>query len=352
MFKKFLEPRPERRPKTFQELNKFIDDRWLAKGAEKEMAENEPDELCPSMYSFHSSPEEKDRLLSDLAQAGIETTVDRVAKKARIRDWIETSVIAEEDEEGEDEEDNESTSTPIRAPVAGHISSIQATQKTIINSTIKDASRKHIDPRTGELQVGPSEMVKASPEPPEHHSSSSAGSGGQYRENDNIYNNATTSAKDNNKQSMVNGRLEFPVHQSNTNGHNNVRTYNESYEYSSRSLIEGNYSSQSNPITKTSTAAVQSQRQHGRMTKMDSGYSSTEKILSNTNLSVPRQKSNSDSAGSLDNNNSLSSKDASPFDVGTDSDSRGSTGFVQRRGITAATAKGSAYDSVKIVKKK
>lgn len=62
----------------------------------------EDDGLCPSMYSFHSSPEEKNKLLSTLVQYGIETTVDRSAKKDRIRQWIQSSVI-EEDEEEEEE---------------------------------------------------------------------------------------------------------------------------------------------------------------------------------------------------------------------------------------------------------
>lgn len=50
------------------------------------------------MYSFHSSAEEKNKLLQTLAQHGIETTVDRAEKKKRIRDWIQSSVIAEEEE--------------------------------------------------------------------------------------------------------------------------------------------------------------------------------------------------------------------------------------------------------------
>lgn len=50
------------------------------------------------MYSFHSNVEEKNRLLHSLAQQGIETVVDRVAKKNRIKDWIQSSVITEEDE--------------------------------------------------------------------------------------------------------------------------------------------------------------------------------------------------------------------------------------------------------------
>lgn len=62
------------------------------------MAEYETDELCPSMYSFHSSPDEKSRLLYTLADCGIETNVDRQLKKNRIKDWIESSIITEEDE--------------------------------------------------------------------------------------------------------------------------------------------------------------------------------------------------------------------------------------------------------------
>lgn len=50
------------------------------------------------MYSFHSSPEEKNKLLHSLIQYGLETTVDREAKKDRIRAWIQNSVIEEEDE--------------------------------------------------------------------------------------------------------------------------------------------------------------------------------------------------------------------------------------------------------------
>lgn len=98
MFKRFLEPRSGSRPKSLGDLTKFLDDRWLAKTAEKEMAEYETDELCPSMYSFHSSPDEKNRLLYTLADCGIETNVDRQLKKNRIKDWIESSIITEEDE--------------------------------------------------------------------------------------------------------------------------------------------------------------------------------------------------------------------------------------------------------------
>lgn len=37
LFRKFLEPNPDRRPKNLNDLQKFLDDRWLAKNAEKDM---------------------------------------------------------------------------------------------------------------------------------------------------------------------------------------------------------------------------------------------------------------------------------------------------------------------------
>lgn len=115
------------------------------------------------MYSFHSSPEEKNKLLFALAQHGIETTVDRVAKKKRIRDWIQESIIQEDDEE-EQADDNTTTPSSIvhRKPIAGHVSSVRAEERAAarkqITTTIKDASNKHINPRTGEIEQGPSEM--------------------------------------------------------------------------------------------------------------------------------------------------------------------------------------------------
>lgn len=60
--------------------------------------EYEPDELNPSLYSFHSNVDEKNKLLYSFSQQGIETVVDRVAKKNRIKDWIQSSIITEEDE--------------------------------------------------------------------------------------------------------------------------------------------------------------------------------------------------------------------------------------------------------------
>ncbi|XP_015110862.1 serine/threonine-protein kinase meng-po isoform X2 [Diachasma alloeum] len=102
MFSRLLEPKLEKRPVSVLEVNKYVDDRWLGKlGAEKALngGADERDELCPSMYSFHSSLEEKNQLLYTLTRYGIETTVDRAKKKDRIREWIQASAIAEENED-------------------------------------------------------------------------------------------------------------------------------------------------------------------------------------------------------------------------------------------------------------
>ncbi|XP_014271259.1 serine/threonine-protein kinase meng-po isoform X1 [Halyomorpha halys] len=101
-FRKYLEPRGEKRPTSLSDMPRYLEDRWLAR-SERPEEEREDETLCPSMYSYHSSPEEKNRLLYTLTQYGIETTVDRTAKKDRIREWIQSSVIEEEDEEKMDE---------------------------------------------------------------------------------------------------------------------------------------------------------------------------------------------------------------------------------------------------------
>ncbi|KAF3429134.1 hypothetical protein E2986_03003 [Frieseomelitta varia] len=104
MFKRLLDPKAEKRPVSVLEVNKYLEDRWLAKlGTEKALngGADERDELCPSMYSFHSSLEEKNQLLHTLTTYGIETTVNRAKKKDRIREWIQASAIVEEYEEDE-----------------------------------------------------------------------------------------------------------------------------------------------------------------------------------------------------------------------------------------------------------
>lgn len=99
MFRKYLEPRRDKRPQSLNDSFKFLDDRWLTKPTtDRNSGVYEDDSLCPSMYSFHSSQEEKDKLLQVLAEYGLETTVDRTSKRDRIKQWINCSVINEEEE--------------------------------------------------------------------------------------------------------------------------------------------------------------------------------------------------------------------------------------------------------------
>ncbi|KAG6458733.1 serine/threonine-protein kinase MARK2-like [Manduca sexta] len=150
MFKKFIEPREEKRATNFIELSRYLDDRWMAKGYTDRVAGEDIDELCPSMYSFHSDPNEKNILLKHFRDHGIETTVDRQAKKQRIREWIQNSVIEEADEEEEsayeantyDDSDVELEHKARRYPLDES------------KVTLRFDTEKHINPRTGEVIEG------------------------------------------------------------------------------------------------------------------------------------------------------------------------------------------------------
>ncbi|XP_075978524.1 serine/threonine-protein kinase meng-po-like isoform X1 [Anticarsia gemmatalis] len=147
MFKKFIEPREEKRATTFLELSRYVDDRWLAKGYTDRVAGEDIDELCPSMYSFHSDPNEKNILLKHFRDNGIETTVDRQAKKQRIRDWIQNSVIEEVDEE-EEIDTYEDSDEELEHRTRDH--PIDESHRV----TLRYDTEKHINPRTGEIIDG------------------------------------------------------------------------------------------------------------------------------------------------------------------------------------------------------
>lgn len=118
-------------------------------------AATEEEGLCPSMYSFHSSPEEKNKLLFTLTQYGIETTVDRCAKKDRIRQWIQTSVIEEEneDEEQQTEEglkirDNQTGPPGERVEGRGPISytKVRKRERRMSTMSIKKPENEYVPP--------------------------------------------------------------------------------------------------------------------------------------------------------------------------------------------------------------
>jgi serine/threonine-protein kinase SBK len=105
LFRKLLEVNPDKRigQSLSGELEKYLEDKWLSKLPERP-AEEEDLATNVSMLSFHSSLTDKNRLLGTLTRFGVETTVDRDLKKDRIKEWIATSTVLEEDEEEEDAE--------------------------------------------------------------------------------------------------------------------------------------------------------------------------------------------------------------------------------------------------------
>ncbi|CAH2091398.1 unnamed protein product [Euphydryas editha] len=159
MFKKFVEPRVEKRASNFTELSRYCDERWMAKGYTDRIAGGDIDELCPSMYSFHSDPNEKNILLKHFKDNGIETVVDRHEKKQRIREWIQNSVIEEADEEEEsdhevifDDDDTELEDRSRPHPIdESH------------RVTLRYDTQKHINPRTGEIIEGVSRTTEKNP---------------------------------------------------------------------------------------------------------------------------------------------------------------------------------------------
>ncbi|CAK1586410.1 unnamed protein product [Parnassius mnemosyne] len=151
MFKKFIEPREDKRATNFVELSRCLDDRWMAKGYTDRVAGGDIDELCPSMYSYHSDPNEKNILLKHFRDNGVETVVDRQAKKQRIREWIQNSVIEEADEEEESNYDPsliEESDGELEERSRPH--PIDESHRI----TLRYDTEKHINPRTGEIIDG------------------------------------------------------------------------------------------------------------------------------------------------------------------------------------------------------
>ncbi|XP_022182161.1 serine/threonine-protein kinase SBK1 isoform X1 [Myzus persicae] len=106
MFRKFLQPNVQTRPSVLDEVQNFIDERWLSKYMldKSKVVSDDIDELSPSLYSYQTDQEENKKFLLAFSNCGIETAVvDRAAKKERIKQWIQSSVIEEEDEEDSSE---------------------------------------------------------------------------------------------------------------------------------------------------------------------------------------------------------------------------------------------------------
>merc|ERR1719450_1599834 len=109
MFRKLLDPEPSKRLELGETV-KFMEDKWLRKGAAKtEPGKDGQSQLTlGSFQSVHSNLSEKNSLLYTLLQHGVETTVDRSSKNNRIMKWIkqgaersQSSVLSEDDIEEE-----------------------------------------------------------------------------------------------------------------------------------------------------------------------------------------------------------------------------------------------------------
>lgn len=162
--------------------------------------------------------------------------------------------------------------------MAGHVSSVRAMEQMEkkITTTVKDATNKHIDPRTGLIQQGPSEMgINGKPElnerhttPPPSSSSASFSNTQQYTNgtngtngSNNINNNNTNSNIVSNSQSnksqnsssntdLINGRLNFSIKNENKNEQrsNGMREspskrFNGKTNYSSNGILDSGYGS-------------------------------------------------------------------------------------------------------------
>ncbi|KAG7163609.1 Serine/threonine-protein kinase meng-po-like 1 [Homarus americanus] len=106
MFKRLLEPKPEKRA-SVREVYKYMDDKWLLKLPRRDVGDVDGQSVCYSTFSAHSCPKEKDRVLRTLKAHGIETTVDRIAKRQRIHEWLERSLssrnLGDEEERAKEE---------------------------------------------------------------------------------------------------------------------------------------------------------------------------------------------------------------------------------------------------------
>lgn len=371
------------------------------------------------MYSFHSSPEEKNKILFALAQHGIETTVDRVAKKKRIRDWIQESVIREDDEEEEEEEeadeDNDHLSSPpamsTRKPIAGHVSSVRAQERADrkqIKTTLKDASNKHINPRTGQIQHGPSEM---GPHASENAQNVANGNGNVPSKSVKLKDVGSQTSSESQKQSQTPERAgsydkptivttnapasnvqgtQTNLIRRNSTSHGLMSAFNslasisipESSQPAQTSMMPAQretpqrqgYLQRHNTIALTKHQPTATNSLNNLIN--DSGYGSLDKLRlteGNTVLSSPllskrsivqsaQPQSNGTSNGNTNGRNNLnglshqnSGSTSSPFhsDSGGDGSPRGSNGFVNLISISAstptiaATSKDTAYDRVR-----
>lgn len=220
------------------------------------------------------------------------------------------------------QEDDSGTTTPSsthsRTPVAGHVSSLRASESDRkISSNVKDASNKHMDPRTGTVEQGPSRMGFDS-------SNQNVNEGGAGESSSN--NVLTKSRTENtNNHSFKGSRLDNVKRSGSSNRTKNGTSANTQQSSTYQSTNE-NFPT--NPI-------------------LDSAYGSLDKLKTDGGSQTMRSPVLS---RRLPNKGTVR-----PFGNSFDSDEvdgcneRGSSGFVNTIGM-AATMKDTAYDYVRLKK--
>lgn len=224
------------------------------------------------------------------------------------------------------QEDDSGTTTPSsthsRTPVPGHVSSLRLPSNTVrkINSNVKDASNKHLDPRTGHIQQGPSQMGFAS--------------------SNNVYEESS------------------PIESSSKNTYTTSRPENSTnHSFKGKKLVGANGRSTMSPSRLQNEASASSQHLTYQSNNenyplnpiMDSGYGSLDKLKmdGNSQMRSPvltRRLSNKITRQTIapKPNDSFDSDDGG-------SDERGSSGFVNTIGASS-TMKDTAYDYIRIKK--
>lgn len=202
------------------------------------------------------------------------------------------------------------------------MSSLRATSDPVrkITSNIKDASNKHIDPRTGHIQQGPSQMG--------------------FQSTQNVYVKESSHMESSSKNAFIAPRSEN----------------NQSFKGSKEGMVNGrnNLPSTSDRIKNEASASkhlttYQSNNEIFPIQPiMDSGYGSLDKLKADGNSQfrspvLIRRLSNKTLKHNLEmklNGNSFDSDDVVI-------DERGSSGFVNIIGVTSSSMKDTAYDFVR-----
>lgn len=114
LLRRLLDPRPMRRA-TVNELARCGSHKWVARSAPASTV-GDPDSadatsVCYSTWSVHSCVREKNLVLGSLRACGLETVVDRDAKRQRLREWVAMTAVSTEEIEAHVEEEGRGGST-------------------------------------------------------------------------------------------------------------------------------------------------------------------------------------------------------------------------------------------------